>query len=88
MALNTAPPLPADLFHLLSAELAERWVLIGRPQTETLTDIPTRRSYRRDFATLYSCVASSKYLGSAGSVSALYRFRFWKGIMDFSSLTR
>ncbi|KAK1087198.1 hypothetical protein LTR33_001184 [Friedmanniomyces endolithicus] len=51
MASSLAPPLPADLFHLLSTELA----------------------HRLDFATLFNCVASSKYLGNAGSVSALYR---------------
>jgi len=51
MDSTLAPPLPADLFHLLSAELA----------------------HRLDFATLFNCVTSSKYLGNAGSVSALYR---------------
>ncbi|GAB7363141.1 hypothetical protein MBLNU230_g3427t2 [Neophaeotheca triangularis] len=43
--------LPADLFHLISAEL----------------------SARQDYATLYSCILSSKQVASAGFISALYR---------------
>lgn len=44
--------LPADLFHLLSAEL----------------------SARLDFATLFNCVVSSKYIANSGAITALYRY--------------
>ncbi|KAK3679340.1 hypothetical protein LTR78_000901 [Recurvomyces mirabilis] len=57
MAATDAQPLPADLFHLLTAELAAR----------------------QDFATLYSCVASSRYLANAGAITALYRISLGEG---------
>ncbi|KAK4541173.1 hypothetical protein LTR36_008247 [Oleoguttula mirabilis] len=62
MASDDGVLLPADLFHLVTAELAAKAL-----QAES------QEAARPEFAALYNCVLSSKYLASAGALSALYR---------------
>ncbi|KAK5128396.1 hypothetical protein LTR85_003064 [Meristemomyces frigidus] len=62
MASNDGVCLPADLFHLVTAELAVKALRAD-----------TQEAARPEFAALYNCVLSSKYLASAGALSALYR---------------
>ncbi|KAK5132812.1 hypothetical protein LTR08_008613 [Meristemomyces frigidus] len=62
MASNGIPLLPPDLFHLVTAELA-----MNALQADS------QEAARPEFAALYNCVLSSKYLASAGALSALYR---------------
>jgi len=54
--------LPADLFHLVFAQLA------ASAQASENQEVA-----KADFAALCNCVLSSKYLASAGALSALYR---------------
>lgn len=62
MAGNSVQLLPADLFHLVTAELAAKALRAD-----------TQEEARPEYAALYNCVLSSKYLASAGALNALYR---------------
>ena len=63
MATDVVPLLPPDLFHLITAELAAKAL-----------QADSQEAARPEFAALYNCVLSSKYLAGAGALSALYRY--------------
>lgn len=63
MASEGVQLLPADLFHLITAELADRAIAADSQEVA-----------RPEYAALCNCILSSKYLASAGALSALYRY--------------
>ncbi|RMX92183.1 hypothetical protein D0868_13556 [Hortaea werneckii] len=62
MASDGVQALPADLWHLITAELADRAI---QAESQELA--------RPEYAALCNCILSSKFLASAGALVALYR---------------
>ena len=63
MTVDMVPLLPPDIFHIITAELSA-----------IALQADSQEAARPAFAALYNCVLSSKYLASAGALSALYRY--------------
>ncbi|RMY35279.1 hypothetical protein D0865_13953 [Hortaea werneckii] len=62
MASDGVQALPADLWHLITSELADRAI---QAESQELA--------RPEYAALCNCILSSKFLASAGALVALYR---------------
>lgn len=80
-SVTTNVRLPPDVWQLLFDELASRYVIYSTALSLALVTAEWHcivlnnadRLIRGDFASLYSCAVTSKYLAGSGALANLYR---------------